>query len=274
MSTTTTPATGHPPAARQSAPGTPPAPTALDVRGLAVELGGRRVLHDADLTVGRGELVGLLGSNGAGKTTLLRAVLGLVRPAAGTVLVDGSTARAGRTAVGYVPQRHDVAWDLPVSVADAVLTGLTARLQPGRRARREHWDAVARSLARVQLTGLAERPVGQLSGGQRQRVLVARALVQDPALLLLDEPCTALDLPTQEVLVDLFRSLAREGRAVLMTTHDVPSALDTCDRLALLHGTVVATGTPAALAARPDAWTTTFGVGPGSTLHRLLEAVR
>lgn len=244
----------------------------LVAAGLAVDLGGRRVLHDVDLGVGRGELVGLIGPNGAGKTTLLRTVLGLLRPAAGGVLVDGRPARAGRGATGYVPQRHDVAWEFPISVADAVMTGLTGRLGLLRRPGAEQWAAVREALERVRLTDLAERPIGQLSGGQRQRVLVARALALRPALLLLDEPFTGLDLPTQELLSDLITSLARDGRAVLMTTHDISSALVTCDRIALLNRTVVATDTPTALAGDPAAWQAAFGVGPESALLRILKA--
>ncbi|MFW6774253.1 anchored repeat-type ABC transporter ATP-binding subunit [Nocardioides sp. CPCC 205120] len=247
--------------------------SALVLDGVAVELGGRRVLDGVDLAVARGELVGLIGPNGAGKTTLLRTTLGLVRPSAGRVEVDGRPARPGRAPIGYVPQRHEFAWDFPASVAGVVMTGLTRQVGLGRQPRRRHWEAVAEALDRVRMRELAERPVGQLSGGQRQRVLVARALVQRPAVLLLDEPFTGLDLPTQELLSELFTGLAREGRAVLMTTHDLLGALDTCDRIALLQRRVVATGTPAELAASPQAWMDTFGVGPDSALLRVLVRV-
>ncbi len=257
------------PATRSRAPGS----TALVLAGVHVELGGRPVLRDVDLTVDRGELVGLLGPNGAGKTTLLRTVLGLLRPARGTVTVDGRRAAPGRVPVGYVPQRHEFAWEFPLSVADVVMTGLTGRLGLLRRPRTADWEAVVEALALVRMADLAERPVGQLSGGQRQRVLVARALVLRPALLLLDEPFTGLDMPTQELLQALFVDLARDDRAVLMTTHDIPSALDACDRVALLDRTVVACGAPRTLAADTAAWSAAFGVGPGSTLLRVLKAV-
>ena len=112
---------------------------------------------------------------------------------------------------------------------------------------------------------LATRPVGELSGGQRQRVLVARALALRPGLLLLDEPFTGLDMPTQEVLTDLFRTLAGEGEALLMTTHDLVAARSECDRLVLVNCTVIASGTPAALS-DPDPWIRTFQVRPGNPL--------
>lgn len=245
----------------------------LAVEDVSVELGGRPVLSGVGLAVERGELVGLIGPNGAGKTTLLRTVLGLLRPVTGRVTVDGRIARPGRTPVGYVPQRHEFAWEFPICVADVVMTGLTGRLGLLRRPGAGEWEAVADALDRVRMTGLADRPVGQLSGGQRQRVLVARALALRPTLLLLDEPFTGLDMPTQELLSALFTELAREGRAVLMTTHDLASALSTCDRIALLNRTVIADGTPTRLAADPAAWMATFGIGPDSALLRILRAV-
>lgn len=245
--------------------------TALVVENLSVELGGRTVLEDAELAVDRGEIVGLIGPNGAGKTTLLRTILGLLRPAAGRVTVDGRPARPGRTPVGYVPQRHEFAWEFPISVANAVATGLTGRLGLFRRPGAADWEAVAGALDRVRMTDLADRPIGQLSGGQHQRVLVARALALRPSLLLLDEPFTGLDMPTQDLLGDLFVDLAREGRAVLMTTHDLVGALDACDRIALLNRTVIATGSPAELAGDPSAWMAAFGVGPDSALLRILK---
>lgn len=246
----------------------------LRVADVGVELAGRLVLHNVNLHVSLGELVGLIGPNGAGKTTLLRAILGLLHPVAGDVVIDGRMARPGRMPVGYVPQRQDFDWQMPVSVADVVMTGLTGALGLFRRPGAGHWQAVSEALDRVRMHEFANRPVGQLSGGQRQRVLVARALVLRPSLLLLDEPFTGLDMPTQELLSDLFTGLAREGRAVLMTTHDILAAFDTCDRLVLLNRTVVAQGTPGDLTADQTPWMHTFGVGESSPLLRILKVAR
>ena len=224
----------------------------LKVRGLAVDLGGRTVLTDVDLRVHPGELVGLIGPNGAGKTTLLRAVLGLTPRRAGTVTTADPAPR-----IGYVPQRHEFAWEFPLTVREAVMSALTLRLGLIARPRLEHQRAVERALGRVRMRDLADRPVGELSGGQRQRVLVARALALAPRLLLLDEPFTGLDMPTQEMLGDLFRDLAQEGCAVLMTTHDLVAARTQCDRLYLVAGTVIASGTPTELTS-PEPWVRTF----------------
>lgn len=254
--------TGAPPVAGAD----PGAAHALSVRDVSVELGGRLVLHDADLDVDAGELVGLIGPNGAGKTTLLRSVLGLVRRRSGQVLVDGAPGGPGSGAVGYVPQRHEFAWDFPVSVEDAVLSGRVRRVGWLRRPGVADYRAAREAIDRVRMTHLRKRPVGELSGGQRQRVLVARALALEPRVLLLDEPFTGLDVPTQELLTDLFAELAREdGKAVLMTTHDLVAAMHTCTRICLLNRTVVATGTPAEVR-DPDVWMRAFGITPGSPL--------
>ncbi|WP_242504584.1 anchored repeat-type ABC transporter ATP-binding subunit [Promicromonospora panici] len=258
-----------------------PGPSAvLQVRDLAVVLGGRPVLNDVRLEVAEGELLGLVGPNGAGKTTLLRAVLGLV-PSSGRISIAGQDVRRGRRrtrsasvtrSIGYVPQRHEFAWDFPVTVEEAVLTGRVTRIGWLRGARTEDYREVRRALDRVELTHLRQRPVGELSGGQRQRVLVARALALNPRILLLDEPFTGLDVPTQEHLTELFRELADEERAVVMTNHDLVGAVHACDRLCLLNRTVVASGTPAELAG-PEPWMRAFGVSAGSPLLTAISQV-
>ncbi|MGC0329899.1 manganese/iron transport system ATP-binding protein [Streptomyces sp. SAI-170] len=223
----------------------------VSVEGAGVVLGGRQALHDVSLQVGAGELVGLIGPNGAGKTTLLRAVLGLL-PCTGRVETRG--------AVGYVPQRHEFAWDFPIDVAGAVLTGRTRAMGRLRRPRPADRAAAGRALELTGLAALRRRPVGELSGGQRQRVLVARALAAEPELLLLDEPFTGVDVPTQDLLNELFgRLTAEEGKALLMTTHDLAAAARTCQRVVLLNRTVVAEGGPEVLA-DPERMLRAFGL--------------
>lgn len=229
--------------------------TVLQVERLSVALGGRPVLHDVGLSVDAGEFVGLLGPNGAGKTTLIRAVLALIRISSGRVLVDGRPSRPGRSPIGYVPQRHEFAWDFPISVENTVMTGRNGRIGVFRRPAVGDWTAVGDALERVGMSDLRHRPVGELSGGQRQRVLVARALALQPSALLLDEPFTGLDMPTQELLNQLFLELSVEGKAVLMTTHDLLGAMESCTRLALLNRTVVADAPPT------NSWTAVRGCG-------------
>lgn len=241
----------------------------LEVEGLAVELGGRLALEAVDLAVAAGELVGLIGPNGAGKTTLLRAALGLVPVSAGRVRLQGVPPERACGAVGYVPQRHEFAWDFPCTVAQAVMTGLVRRVGWLRRPGQDHTDRVAQALARVRMSDLAARPIGELSGGQRQRVLVARALALSPTLLLLDEPFTGLDVPAQELLTDLLRSLQGDGHAIIMATHDLPAAAAVCDRLCLLNRTVIADDVPAALQ-DPGVWLRAFGVTSSDQLLHVL----
>jgi manganese/iron transport system ATP-binding protein len=233
----------------------------LRIEGLSVSLGGRPVLDGVDLAVAPGETVGLIGPNGAGKTTLLRTVLGLLRPDAGTVATG-----PGRP--GYVPQKHEFTWDFPITVHGATLNARTSTRWL-RRPDRADREAAAEALDRVGLTDLAGRPVGELSGGQRQRVLVARALARRPALLLLDEPFTGVDVPTQELLTGLLARLAEEGTAILMTTHDLAQARATCSRICLLNRTVVADGAPEDLT-DPDLWLRAFGVAASGELKALL----
>jgi len=245
----------------------------LTITGVNVELGGREVLNDVSLTIAAREHVGLIGPNGAGKTTLLRSLLGLLPITAGSISIDGKTPTEARGSIGYVPQRHEFVWDYPVQVRTAVMTGRTHRIGWLRRPGQADRDAVQEALERVDLTDLADRPIGELSGGQRQRVLVARALALKPSLLLLDEPFTGLDVPTQEILTRLFKELTAEDTAILMTTHDLPAAADTCHRLCLLNGTVVADGTPDELR-DPAIWLRAFGVARSEQLLHSLGVTR
>lgn len=239
---------------------------ALTVNNLSVSLAGRQVVHDVTFEVYDGELAGFLGANGAGKTTTLRAILGLVARQSGDVLVKGKPVRRGKhSLLGYVPQRHEFAWDFPVSVLDAVVNARVSKIGWGRFSRRRDFDAALMALDKVGLVELKNRPVGQLSGGQRQRVLLARALAVEPEVLLLDEPLTGLDLPACESLTELFCTLAAGGETLLMTTHDLVAARRTCDRIMLLKGSIRANGHPADVTDL-KVWADTFGVRPDSAM--------
>ncbi|MCD4549209.1 anchored repeat-type ABC transporter ATP-binding subunit [Schaalia sp. lx-260] len=242
----------------------------LDVRGLSVDLGGRRILTEIDLQVNFGEFVALIGPNGAGKTTLIRSILGLLPARSGDILSQGKKLHARH--IGYVPQRHEFAWDFPLTVREVVVSGLTGALGYGRRPRLEHQRAVEEAMERADIAHLSKRIIGELSGGQRQRVLVARALALQPSLLLLDEPFTGLDMPTQERLTDLFRSLAREGHGVLMSTHDLVAALADCDRLYMVNRHVVASGRREELM-DAQLWIQTFRIRENNPLLRALGVI-
>jgi manganese/zinc/iron transport system ATP- binding protein len=215
---------------------------AIEVTDLTVAYGDVPVLWDVDLTVPTGVLMGIVGPNGAGKTTLVKAILGLVRPAAGRVLVRGRPYQAGRSGVAYVPQRGTVDWDFPTSVLDVVLMGRYGSLgwvrRPGRRDRERALDA----LAKLGLEELADRQISQLSGGQQQRVFLARALVQDADVYLMDEPFQGVDATTERAVVELLRSLRAARKTVVAVHHDLQTVPEYFDWVTLLNVRRIASG--------------------------------
>jgi ABC-type Mn2+/Zn2+ transport system ATPase subunit len=196
------------------------------------------VLREVTLTVTKGEFTGIVGPSGSGKTTLLRLLLGTVRPSRGQVT------RATGTAVSYVPQLETVNWNFPVTVAECVLMARPqGRLVPW--ASRAERAEVAALLERLGISGLGDRHIRELSGGQQQRMFIARALLRQPRLLLLDEPTSGVDLRTRHELLELLAELNRDGLAVVLTTHDLNGIAVRLPNLVALHTRVVAAGPPA-----------------------------
>ena len=202
---------------------------ALRYRRCSVGYGGPSVVHEVDLDVERGECLALLGPNGSGKTTLIRAALGLARVTGGELEVLGSPVggrrRGERARLGYVPQRHTVATSVPATVAEVVACGRLARTDPLRAllpsSRRATRTAVAAALAAVGLAEHERASVEELSGGQQRRVLIARALVAEPEVLVLDEPTAGVDEEHQHALVDVLCGLARSGVTMVIVTHEL-----------------------------------------------------
>ena len=219
--------------------------SALELQGVWAGYGGAPVVRDVSLKVAPGEFLGLIGPNGAGKSTLFKIVMGLLKPEQGRVVVFGNEARPGSGSIGYMPQVELVDWDFPVTVGDVVLMGRYGTMRWLRRASARDREAVLAALAKVDMTHLRDRLVGELSGGQRRRVLLARALVSGPKLLLLDEPMAGLDAPAQHQILGVLHELSETGVAVVMSTHDLSCASTACDTVCCLRGEVVATGPPA-----------------------------
>jgi iron complex transport system ATP-binding protein len=221
---------------------------ALAFRGVSVDLGGTRVVSGIDLEVRAGELLGLVGPNGAGKSTLLRAATGIVPLAAGGVEIEGAPLRARSTR--EVARRVAVVQQLPeapagMTVHELVLLGRTPHLRLLARESARDAAIASEAMRRAGCEALAGRALGTLSGGQRRRAFIARALAQEPTILLLDEPTANLDPQAQAELCLLLRALAAEGVAVLVVVHDLTLAAAYCDRVALLHeGRVAALGPP------------------------------
>jgi zinc transport system ATP-binding protein len=209
----------------------------LRARDLSLSYGDGSVLSGVDLTIRRGEFWGFVGPNGEGKTTLLKAILGAIRPTAGTLDLADSVRLGWK--VGFVPQRCDIRKTLPLTVEDFVLLGLGARRVP-----RRHALASAReALTTVGLGGLSSRDYWSISGGQRQRALIARGLIGRPELLLLDEPTNGLDIAAEEALLRLVAELNRETRlTVVLVTHVIQQAFRHATHAALFHAGRVLAG--------------------------------
>lgn len=219
---------------------------ALEIEGLSFAYGGgQRALEGVTLGVPRGAMVGIIGPNGGGKSTLIKAVLGLVRPQRGEVRILGQpVGRRVRRLVGYVPQREDVDWNFPVSVFDVALMGRVPAMRPLRRFSKRDRELAREALEIVGMGRLAETRIGELSGGQQQRVFLARALAQEAEVLLLDEPVSGVDAPSQHEVFDLLRRLRERGKTVLLTSHDLSSINERFDLALLLNRRVVAFGPP------------------------------
>ena len=204
-------------------------------------------LEDVSLAVAPGDFLAIIGPNGAGKTTLLKVILGLVRPMTGAVRVFGKAPwelNGERRRIGYVPQVLSVDLNFPVRASEAVLMGRYGRIGLMRRPSPDDRAAARRAMDRVGIADLADRPIARLSGGQRQRVFLARALANDPDLLLLDEPTTGVDVAATESLYELLRGLHEEGMTILVVSHDVGVVASYVDGVACVNRQLVAHGRP------------------------------
>ena len=218
---------------------------AIEVENVTVTYrNGHTALRDASFEVPGGSICALVGVNGSGKSTLFKAIMGFVPLAAGSVRLFGDEAGRAlkRNTVAYVPQSEEVDWNFPVLVEDVVMMGRYGHMNWLRVAGRADREAVAHALDRVGMADLRRRQIGELSGGQKKRVFLARALAQEGRVVLLDEPFTGVDVRTEDAIVRLLGEMRDEGRAMLVATHNLGSVPDYCDRVALVRGTVLASG--------------------------------
>jgi len=215
---------------------------AIRVEDLTVAYGEKPVLWDIDLSVPPGVLMAVVGPNGAGKTTLIKAIMGLIEPVAGSVAIFGKPYREQRRLVGYVPQRNSVDWDFPTTVLDVVMMGRYGALGWLRRPGRTERDLAFEALSKVGLTELSGRQISQLSGGQQQRVFLARALVQDARIYLMDEPFQGVDATTERAIVDLLKEMRAAGKTVLVVHHDLQTVPEYFDWVTLLNVRRIASG--------------------------------
>ncbi len=214
--------------------------------GKTTSRGTQYALENVSFQAYAGERIAIVGPNGAGKSTLLKLIVGTLKPSSGEVQIYGH-GPVGHICIAYVPQRSQIDWSFPVTVQDVVMMGRVGQIGLLHWPRRRDWNLVKQSLARVNASHLANKQIGELSGGQQQRVFIARALAQEAELLLLDEPLTGLDLPSQDAIFSVLDGLRADGVTVLVATHDLNLAADRFDKVMMLNGKIVAFGTGTAV---------------------------
>jgi manganese/iron transport system ATP-binding protein len=231
------------------APHDPSAPP-VQVDGVCLTYDGVTALHDISFNLAAGARVAVVGPNGAGKSTLFKIMVGVLRPTSGEVRIYGGSP-GGHVCISYVPQRSQVDWTFPVTVADVVMMGRIRTMGPFRWPTQDDWRRVDAALRRVGMLELRGRQIGELSGGQQQRVFLAQALAQGAELVLLDEPLSGLDVPSQEAIFSILDELRATGVTTLVATHDLNLAAERFDQILLLNRRLVAFGPPAAVFTRP-----------------------
>ena len=224
-------------------------PPVFEAKGIQYRVNGNEILKNINLAVKRGEYAAIIGPNGGGKTTLVRLLLGLEQPSGGEIRIFGKSRKAFDEwyRIGYVPQRvSQVDMQFPATVYEVVRMGRVARRGLFGRERPEDVEAVEHAMAKMAVTGLRDKLIGELSGGQRQRVMIARALASEPEVLILDEPNTGVDAQTQHRFYELLRTLNREeSLTILFVTHDVGVIAGDIQSLFFVNQTMLSSETPA-----------------------------
>jgi manganese/iron transport system ATP-binding protein len=213
----------------------------LEASHVTVRFNGLTALEDISFRLDARERVAVVGPNGAGKSTLFKVIAGLLDPTAGEVAVAGQCP-GGHICIAYLPQRSQVDWSFPVTVADVVMMGRARQIGLLRRPGREDRQRVRQCLELIGLTDLADRQISELSGGQQQRMFIAQALAQEAELILMDEPLSGLDAPTQEEIFRTMDDLRQQGVTVMVATHDLSLAAERFDRVMLLNGRLLGFG--------------------------------
>jgi len=214
----------------------------LEITDLTVAYDNKPVLWDIDLNIPEGVLMAIVGPNGAGKTTLIKAIQGLVPTAAGRVLVFDKKYSENRGLVGYVPQRGSVDWDFPTSVVDVVKMGTYGTLGWFRRPGKKEENMALEALEKVDMLDFKDRQISKLSGGQQQRVFLARALVQNAEIYLMDEPFQGVDATTEKAIITILKDLRSQGKTLVVVHHDLQTVMEYFDSVALLNIRLIASG--------------------------------
>lgn len=219
-------------------------PHRLEIENASIGYGEKVILRDLSFQVPHGARVAVVGPNGAGKSTLFKALVGILPLQIGRILIHGELLGAHKDCVAYIPQREDVDWKFPVTVSDVVMMGRFGQIGWLNRPSKMDKQLVHRSMEQMGIANLADRSIGQLSGGQQQRAFLARALAQEPHILLMDEPFTGVDVTTQETTLNLLDHLRSQHVTAIVSTHDLNLAASRFDLVLLLNHRLIAFGTP------------------------------
>jgi manganese/zinc/iron transport system ATP- binding protein len=214
----------------------------IDIHQLTVNYEKTSALWDINVSIPKGSLVGVIGPNGAGKSTLLKALLGIVKPLSGSVRFFGKPFSKINGKIAYVPQKGSIDWDFPITVFDVVLMGRFGKLRGLKWYTKAYKQAARKILDLLEMGDLANRQISALSGGQQQRLFIARALLQEAEILLLDEPFAAVDKATEDIIIRLLKKLRKDGRTILVVHHYLNTAPHYFDQALLLNTSLVAYG--------------------------------
>ena len=217
-------------------------PHRLEIESVDIGYGDKTILHDLTFSVAHGARVAVVGPNGAGKSTLFKALVGLLPVQKGRILIHGLPLNHHKDCVAYVPQREEVDWRFPVTVSDVVMMGRFDYQGWFKGASKVDKQIVEKSLAQMSMADFSTRSISDLSGGQQQRVFLARALAQEPHILLMDEPFTGVDAPTQEATLKLLDDLRETQVTAMISTHDLNLAASRFDYMLLLNHRLIAFG--------------------------------
>ena len=230
---------------------------------------GHTALRDSSFETPTGSITALVGINGSGKSTLFKAIMGFVRLSRGSITVFGMPVRNAlkKNIVAYVPQSEDVDWNFPVLVEDVVMMGRYGHMNFLRQPKDVDYAAVTDALQRVNMLPFRKRQIGELSGGQKKRVFLARAIAQEAKVILLDEPFTGVDIKTEDQIIALLKEMRKSGAVMLVSTHNLGSVPEFCDRTVLIKGTVLGYG-PTSEIFTEENLTKTFG---GALRHQVVS---
>ena len=230
---------------------------ALTVNNISIAYQQNKVVHDLNFAAPTGSLLAIVGPNGSGKTSLLKAIMGLMIPTKGEILIFDKPCTTQRKKIAYIPQRSSVDWNFPATSLDIVLMGSYGKLSFGQPPGYQEKQCALQALAQVNMTAFADTPISQLSGGQQQRLFIARALVQDAEIYLLDEPFVGVDIVTETIVFNLFKQLQKANKTIIVVHHDLLTVKKYFDTVLLMNKTAIAFG-PTATTMTSDSITKAF----------------